>query len=318
MTAVAGLKVISPGLHAIVVDGGRYGAHALGITSGGPADTYAFRWANRLCHNDANAPALEMLMGGAHLKALTRCLVSVTGALDTFTINGQPKEGWMSHWLAPGDELALSQPSKGLRQYLAVAGGVVAPQVFGSATTVEREQLGGLFGNGRSVAANDVLHCVAQRPGALAQMRIPSTELPDYGDNLAIRFVFGYQWQAFDALQRVTFVHTTYQVSAKSDRMGMRLTGAAISAPSAGILSEGLACGAIQIPPDGQPIVMLKDRQTIGGYPKLGCVLSIDADRLGQAAPGSKLQFDAIDMMQAHNLVCLHQDRYLRHPPVVC
>jgi biotin-dependent carboxylase-like uncharacterized protein len=199
----------------------------------------------------------------------------------------------------------------GVRTYLGVANGFSISPSFGSTATVMREQLGGLRGD--KLAAGDQLPCSA---GIARQLLyLTQEDQPVYDDSITVRVIPGYQQHHFSRLQQRRFFGSTYQVSDRCDRMGYRLEGPKISCDIEGILSEGICYGAIQIPADGQPIALLYDRQTIGGYPKIGSALSIDAARLAQLKPGGRVHFAAISTHAAHNTLHLMR-RYEQRTPV--
>lgn len=300
-----GFKVVQPGLMTLIQDAGRYGQHGIGLTVGGPLDGEAFRWANRLVGNDVNATALEASFGGLVLQAQVDSAIALTGAETLLTINGQPKDQWRTHAVKAGDEIKLGFSTTGCRAYLAVAGGFDIPHSFGSAATVAREKVGGLKGD--KLAAGDVLAANAVKDVELKLL--PEWERPDYSADVSLRVILGYQQAAFTELQVARFLSSEYTTTDRSDRMGYRLEGPEIKPSIDGILSEGICHGAIQVPADGQPIVLLNDRQTIGGYPKIGSVLSLDTGRLAQLTPGSKVRFEAINIDEAHNIHMLSRYR---------
>jgi allophanate hydrolase subunit 2 len=200
----------------------------------------------------------------------------------------------------------------GLRAYLAVAGGFNITPQFGSSATVMREGIGGLYQNGAKLQTGDKLPLTAGivQPGrCIAKALQPDF---DFSNGLSLRLVEGYQQQLFSMVERQRFYLNSYTVTPKADRMGVKLSGPAISCSSTSLLSEGICYGAVQIPPDGQPIVLLNDRQTLGGYPKIGSVLSLDCWQLAQAPAGTVLQFVQTDPQQAHNALLLAQARYQR------
>lgn len=341
---MSSLRIISPGVLSLLQDAGRFGQGQLGLTQGGPLDQHSFRWANTLVGNPINTTLIEHSVGGLIVQAQGACTVAVTGATLPLSHNGHAVPCWQAIHLAPGDELALGNVSQGLRVYLAVQGGIqVAPQ-FGSTATVMREGIGGLLHpaadnpqhrlGGHKLYANDCLPLastnltrvsqagaakntmpqntvpqstpVAPLPPAVTQQTLPSAAI------LRLRIIEGYQATLFSAIERARFYLNPYRVSPKCDRMGYKLTGSAIRCSTQQLLSEGISAGAVQIPPDGQPIVLLNDRQTLGGYPKMGNVLSLDCWALAQATPGTEVQFAPISVEDAHNALQLDAARFTR------
>lgn len=304
--------VKQPGLLTLIQDRGRFGAHNLGLTTGGPLDTLAFDWANRLLGNDENASCLEVSFGGLSLEAKVDTAIVITGAKSTCKINGNEISQWQTYSIKKGEVLEMGFATEGIRAYLAVAGGFDIAPSFGSSSTVVREKIGGLQGD--KLQAGDQLPC---RPNSLSQHQsLAEEDQPSYGKQATLRMVKGYQQAAFDHVQHWRFFNSEYQVTERSDRMGFRLEGEVIHSSMVGMLSEGICHGAIQIPADGQPIVLMNDRQTIGGYPKIGSVISLDTARLAQLAPGSTVRFESISLEQAHNLHWLEKSRFLRTQPV--
>ncbi len=309
MNMNTGFKVIQPGIFSLIEDAGRFGQHGIGLTSGGPLDRHAFRWANRLCGDQQSAAAIEITVGGLVLESKVNTTIAVTGANIPLSINKQSRELWQSHQVKVGDRIALGFATSGSRGYLAVAGGFTIEPIFNSAATVPREALGGLHRDGTALQAGDFIPCPESLSGS--KLRVPHSHRPDYSANSALlRVVLGYQQQAFSNINKQRFFSSEYRVTESSDRMGFRLKGPAIKPTVDGILSEGICLGAIQVPADGQPIVLLNDRQTIGGYPKLGSVLSLDIGKLTQLLPGGRLRFEAISIEQAHNFLLLDQQRF--------
>jgi biotin-dependent carboxylase-like uncharacterized protein len=311
---VSGFIVKQPGLLTLIQDRGRFGAHNLGLTNGGPLDDLAFAWANRLLCNEGNATCLEVSFGGLSLESEIDTAIVVTGAEMPVKINGESISQWQTHTVHTGDIIELGYASRGTRAYLAVAGGFNIPSSFGSSATVVREKVGGL--NGGKLQPSDQLGCKAQ---TLSQhFRLADDERPQYTDGAILRVVLGYQQDAFDTLEKHRFFGSEYQVTDRSDRMGFRLEGEAIKSDIVGMLSEGICHGAIQIPADGQPIVLMNDRQTIGGYPKIGSVIPLDTAKLAQLSPGSNVRFESISAEHAHNLYSLAKSRFERTQPVEC
>ncbi|ARN72850.1 biotin-dependent carboxyltransferase family protein [Oceanicoccus sagamiensis] len=301
--ASTGFKVISPGVLSLIQDSGRFGYHGIGLTNGGPLDPQAFYWANRLCESaakqTANNIALEISVGGLVLESEVDTVIAVTGADMALTINGNNCPLWRSHTIKAGDHIELGYAQNGCRSYLAVAGGFDIAHSFGSAATVTREAIGGL--DGERVQQGDLLPC--HSASASHHYCLDKKDQPVYSTSITARVILGYQQQTFSDVQKNLFFSSEYTVSDRCDRMGYRLTGQEINSSINGILSEGICHGAIQIPADGQPIVLINDRQTIGGYPKIGSMISTDTARLAQLLPGGKVAFEAVSMERAHNLL---------------
>lgn len=299
------LRVIQPGMLSLLQDGGRQGQHRIGLTNGGPMDPQAFHCCNRLLQNPAGATALEVSFGGLQLEALVDTFICLTGAEMALRINDVSQPGWTVLPVTAGDSIAVDFAERGCRAYLGVAGGFSVPQSFGSSATVMREHIGGL--NGGKIEAGDKLPCEAT--GERRCLYLPVAQQPHYHDIVTVRVIPGYQQARFDRYQQRRFFSHQYTVSNRCDRMGYRLEGPSIECDVEGILSEGICFGAIQIPADGQPIVLLNDRQTIGGYPKIGSALSLDCARLAQLKPGGQVYFAAITPHAAHNALHLAQSQ---------
>lgn len=314
MSLAIGFLVKKSGMLSLIQDAGRFGAFNIGLTNGGPIDLPAFQWANRLCANELNATAIEISVGGLALIAQLDTTIAVTGANMELTINGQVKDLWRSYQVKAGDVIALGFASQGVRSYLAVADGFTIAESFGSTATVCREGVGGLTGDKLNVG--DILPCGSQ---SRKQNLVLTNKLrPEYTDDVVLHTVPSYQQEYFSSHQQRLFFSSEYQVSKHFDRMGYRLKGQKISCDIEGVLSEGICHGAVQIPADGQPIVLMNDRQTIGGYPKIGAVSSVDSAKLGQLGQGGKVRFEPISMEQAHNLFHLNLSHFNRAELDVC
>jgi biotin-dependent carboxylase-like uncharacterized protein len=305
---VSGFSVKQPGLLSLLQDRGRYGAHNLGLTTGGPLDFIAFDWANRMLGNDPNATCLEVGFGGLTLQAGLDTSFVITGATAPCKLNGEAVAQWQTQPVQAGDKLEIGFATAGTRCYLAVSGGFDIAASFGSSSTVVREKIGGLHGD--KLQAGDHLPCSGAR--LAVDYCLAEADRPVYGDSARLRVVPGYQQAAFGPLQQWRFFNSEYRLTERCDRMGFRLEGETVHSSIVGMLSEGICHGAIQIPADGQPIVLMNDRQTIGGYPKIGSVIAYDTAQLSQLSPGSEVCFEAIGIEQAHNIHCLEQARFER------
>ena len=303
------LKIIKPGIHSLLQDSGRTGWHSMGITSGGPLDRGAFYWANLLCDNPKEHAALEITLGGLVLESAVKTTLAVTGADIPLTIDNKPAELWQSHSINPGDRIELGFARSGVRAYLAVAGGFQVQPVFNSVATVTRERLGGLRGDGSPLKEGDLLPCLQPKDNSLWQL--PNPLRPNYSEkNATLRVVLGYQEAAFTAAQKQQFFSAQYVVTRDCNAMGYRLEGEPIQPPVESMLSEGITLGAIQFPADGQPIVLLNDRQTIGGYPKIGSLLSLDIARLAQLPAGATVRFEPLPLEHAQILLADYQNQF--------
>jgi biotin-dependent carboxylase-like uncharacterized protein len=309
-----GFLVKRSGVLSLLQDAGRFGAFNIGLTNGGPVDLLAFKWANRLCGNKINTTAIEISIGGLTLVSQANTTIAVTGATMPLTINGVQKALWRSHHVTAGDVIGLGFSALGVRSYLAVSKGFNVTPSFGSTATVCREGIGGL--NGGKLAAGDVLACISSK--AKQNLILADEFVPKYSKEVVLHTIPSYQQHHFSPNQQRLFYTSEYTVNKSFDRMGYRLEGQPITCDINGILSEGICHGAIQIPADGQPIVLLNDRQTIGGYPKIGAVSSIDTAKLGQLNQGGKVRFEPISMEKAHELFHLNLKRFHTTKLTVC
>lgn len=291
------LRILTPGPLSLLQDLGRFGHQSIGVSTGGPMDEHAFLWANRLLDNERNAAQIEVTMGQFSCEFYTETTIAITGADMGATLNDQPIEAWQSYSIKQGDRLALRGARAGMRAYLAVKGGFKAPQSLDSCATVIRDQLGGLHGAGEKLSAKDLLRYSVSKP--ILTKRVPHHFIPAYSQSLTLEVILGYQSEDFSPVERERFFSSTYTLTPQMDRMGCRLSGEAIECQRKNLVSEGIALGAIQIPADGQPIILLKDRQTIGGYPKIGCVTAKGLSQLAQCLPGAEIRFVEKDIYQA-------------------
>jgi len=298
-------KILNAGIQAIIVDRGRFGQHAIGLTTGGAFDTTAYETANRLVGNIDGEAAIEVTIGLTEIQFDAPCVVAVTGAKLDITVNGNPQPSYESFSVKANDLLKLGAASEGCRAYIAFAGGIDSTPQFSSRTCVTREHIGGI--DGSKLNQGDTLPLLNTERSA--HRKAPSQLKPNFDTEVELRVVLGYQHAEFSKLSKNLFFSSEYTISQRFDRMGCRVEGPAVSANISSMLSEGICLGAIQVPADGQPIILLNDRQTIGGYPKLGSVLSIDLPRLAQLKPGDKLRFTEISINEAHNLVHLNSIR---------
>lgn len=267
------LEILHHGPLCHVQDAGRLGHRYLGIPPAGAMDTAAFRLANRLLDNAPATPVLECVQG-ARLQALVPLQLSLAGL------------GYARAWIAePGERIEIGADRPGVWHYLALPGGVVAPHWLGSASVCLRAQIGTFLPHAARVASVGA-PLSAWPPGIIA--RYPAPTVAEIG---AIRLWPGPQWAQFPISTRKALCAQDWEVSIQSDRSGYRLQGVALAVPQEELLSEPVRIGAIQIPPDGQPIVCLNDGPTVGGYPKIAVIAPEDLARFVQTRPGTTLRF---------------------------
>ena len=290
MTAV--FEVLQPGVLATIQDLGRTGLQRHGVGTAGAMDRFALQVANLLVGNPRGTAALEIGLGGLRLRCLEDRILAVCGA-DLGV--GLPL--WKSLRVRKGDELHFRSAVRGAWAYLAPAGGLVAECVLGSRSTSRREHLGP-----RPAAKGDVLHADPPRPSTREGRLFLTSAVPDYPDLTTVRVVLGPQDDRFTEEAVQTFLSASFQVTPRSNRMGYQLAGPALRhRGTADILSEAVAEGSIQVPADGQPIVLMADRQTTGGYTKIATVISADLPTMAQARPGTKVVFRSVDVDEAQD-----------------
>ncbi len=300
----AALKVVRPGLFDTVQDFGRIGFMALGMPTAGAMDRIALSLANALVGNPPGTAGIEIgVMGPDLLVEADSLRIALVGPLSPSLIDGpdtQPKpiESDRSHLLKRGQILRVGMIDGSSTAYLAIAGGLAIPLFMGSLSTYSRAGVGGF--DGRKLAAGDVLPLAKENAPAGNERKLGAPF--DYGKG-PIRVIWGPQDDYFSAKGRKTFIESDYKVSKEADRMGIRLDGPVIEhAKGADIISDGIGPGAIQVPGAGLPIVLLGDRQTVGGYSKIATVASVDLPRFGRLLPGQTVRFEAISVEEAEKL----------------
>ncbi|WP_116475813.1 5-oxoprolinase subunit C family protein [Zobellella maritima] len=294
------LRVVKPGPLTTLQDAGRFGVRRLGITQGGPADLHAWAWANWLLGNAWGSPTLEITLGGLELKAEQDCTLALCGADLGTTLDGEPVGCWRAFRIRQGQTLRFAMPVSGVRAYLAVKGGFIAEPVLGSVACVTRDGLGGHQGDGRRLAADERLAFVPHGDEP-TRRTVPEAERPDYHAPATLGLIPGAQVAAFTGDSLFRAFNSPWTVDTRADRMGVRLLGPTLRCTLESMISEGIALGAVQVPPDGQPIALLNDRQTIGGYPRLGTLTPLACARLAQCPPGHKVLLKATAIEAAQN-----------------
>ncbi|QXH34570.1 biotin-dependent carboxyltransferase family protein [Pseudomonas muyukensis] len=279
-------------------DGGRFGVRHLGVTQGGALDWVAMRWANWLLGNALDSAVVEIALGGFSVVAEQDCVMALAGADLDAQLDGQAVASWTRFNLGKGQQLTLRQPRQGVRAYLAVPGGFVGKSVLGSCATVVREALGGVDGQGRALMKGELLHAAEAIVGQVGapnrRSHVPEALRPVYADKPVLDLVMGAQIGDFSGTSLFEAFNRDWTLDSRADRMGIRLLGPQLVYQGAPMISEGIPLGAVQVPPDGQPIVLLNDRQTIGGYPRLGALTPLALAQLAQCMPGATVRFRAV------------------------
>lgn len=294
-----GFVTENPGVLTTIQDEGRYGYEQFGMSPAGPMDLKAFRTANILVGNPEGESALEATVLGPTLRFDQDNVIAVTGANMAPALNGQPCPMYQAVAVRAGDRLTLGAARTGCRAYIAFAGGLDVPQVMGSRATALQNKVGGY--QGRKLAKGDSLGFRAPNPALPLPRTAPVP--PPQGREVTIRVILGPQDDMFTREGVDTFLSQPYTVSKDFDRMGCRLEGAQIAHKTDGnIISDGMVTGAIQVPTSGQPIIMLAERQTVGGYTKIATVISADLPLVGQCKTGDIIRFRAVSVEEAHRV----------------
>ncbi|HYW52076.1 MAG TPA: biotin-dependent carboxyltransferase family protein, partial [Gemmatimonadaceae bacterium] len=302
------ITVRQPGIQTTVQDLGRPATQHLGVPVGGPMDRVAHRIANLLVGNDDDAATLECGFGGVALQFRDATLVAMTGRAITASCDGRPVTAWRPFIVQPQELLVLHD---GCRTTIAIAGGIDVPVVLGARGTSLRAGFGGFLG--RALQRDDVLP--VGQPTALGTrimtriadaMRVTAAWgagpalIPPYSASPVLRLIEGPELEGLTAASRHTLLDDTFRVAPESDRMGFRLTGHTLSMQTTReMLSSGVTAGTIQLPPGGAPIVLMADRQTTGGYPRLGDVITVDLPLLAQLRPGDAVRFALTSLAEA-------------------
>ncbi|WP_332698300.1 biotin-dependent carboxyltransferase family protein [Halalkalibacter lacteus] len=311
------MTILRPGLLTSIQDLGRVGFQKYGVIVSGAMDCYALRVANILVGNGEGEAALELTLAGPTLKVEQDLLIAITGGDLAPTIDKLPIPLWKPVYVRKGSVLQFGPCRSGCRAYLAVAGGLCVEEVMGSASTYLRAGIGGY--HGRALEADDVLRFRAPSEQALqlieqlvksSDERFSTTTwsvttefaIPDEKIN-TIRVTLGSHYEQFAEESRNAFFDQVFKVTPQSDRMGYKLSGDPLTRTDAfEMISEAVTLGTIQVPSNGQPIILLADRQTTGGYPRIGQVVTVDLSLLAQMKPGEQIQFKEVSMQKAEAL----------------
>jgi len=317
------IEITRSGLLTTVQDLGRYGFQKYGITVSGAMDAFALRVANLLVGNPESNAVLEMTLIGSSVLFHQDSLISICGANLSPTIDKKSVPMWRPLYVKEGASLDFGQCLKGCRVYIGIAGGLAVPKVLGSRSTYLRANIGGY--QGRPLKEKDILHFGAPSNLASKIMSYFSSPLnnhqfratkwyisprifPGYQNNPRVRVIRDRQWDYFTTKSKELFFTQPFQVTNQSDRMGYRLKGPDLQMEKKlVIISEAVTPGTIQVPSDGNPIILLSDRQTTGGYPQIAHIATVDLPVISQVKPGEIIYFEDISLEEAQRLLFLRE-----------
>jgi antagonist of KipI len=294
------LEIMTPGPLTTVQDLGRPGFARYGVPPSGALDSFSLRIANLLVGNPEKEAALEVTLMGLKVRALADLAIALTGGNLQPHLNGNPLDMWRSHVLKEGDILSFKGPGRGCRAYLALGGGLSVEPIMGSKSTNLSSRFGGF--KGRPLQKGDILSSDSPYFHLEQGERMLSPDwIPHYATDWLVRVIPGPQQDDFTEAVSGSFLGSVFAVTPQSDRTGIRLAGPAVQrkegAPES-IISEAVVPGTIQIPGDGQPIIILVETVT-GGYRKIATVITADLPLLGQVKPGDRVRFHGVSLDEA-------------------
>jgi antagonist of KipI len=293
-------QVKKPGLLTTIQDEGRIGYQQYGIVAAGAMDPFSMNISNLLVGNPKNEAVLEITLMGPVLTVLEDTVIAICGGNLSPKVNGKTVSMWKSFVVKKGQQIEFGQPKEGARAYLSTAGGFDVPRIMGSKSTYLKARIGGL--DGRALQKDDILYGIEERPMKSGRS-LHGDEIPTYQKEVDIRVVLGPHLSDFSDEAISTFLSSSYEVTPQSDRMGYRLKGPKIEhKTSADIISEAIPLGGIQVPANGEPIILMADRQTTGGYTRIATVISSDIPLLAQALPGAQIRFKAVSVEEAQEM----------------
>ena len=301
-----GIYIMNGGILTTVQDLGRFSYQQYGVSPGGAMDNRSFRLANFLVGNWENEAGLEVTLLGPQIRFTSHAIFAITGGDLTPCLNGQAIDTYRAIQANAGDILSFRGLKSGCRSYIAFAGGLDVEPVMGSRATLIRGAIGGY--QGRKLKTGDEIgfrHPISHLPD-LKERHIPPEDFT--ADTVMLRILLGPQEDRFTKEAIQTLLRETYTVTPQSDRMGYRLEGPKLQhVTDANIITDGIALGSIQVPGNGQPIIMMAERQSTGGYTKIANVISVDIPKLSQCKAGSMLTFQLVTIEEAH---CLYRQQH--------
>ena len=293
-------RIINAGPLSTVQDFGIKGYLKYGMPSAGAMDLFSFRIANILVGNLEGDAAIEFTLQGPEIELEADTVIAVTGGRCNPCLDGFPIPMWQSVFVKKGSIIDCGMVGEGFRGYIAFAGGIDVPEVLGSRSTYLKAAVGGF--KGRKLAVADELKVNSPHNlDNLAGCLLPKDLIPSFDTEQELRVILGPQDDLFFQSSIEVFLNSIYEITPQSDRMGYRLKGPTIKHKNgADIITDGIPHGAIQVPGEGQPIIMLSDKQATGGYAKVATVISIDLNKVAQLKPGDNIRFRSVTLEEAH------------------
>lgn len=295
-------QVLKPGMFTTVQDTGRHHYLRYGVPISGAMDVFSLVLANALVGNNPNDACVETTLIGPELQALARTQIAITGGTASPKINGSSAPMWQTLEICEGDVVSFGRMENGCRSYLSIRGGINTPLVLGSRSTFVRGGFGGV--EGRQLKTADTIEGF-DAPLLEVEYSTPEELQPQFTGDYKTHVVLGPQADMFTARGIGTFLSSPYKVTLEADRMGYRLEGPLIEHKGkADIVSDALLPGAVQVPKNGKPIMIMRDAQTTGGYPKIAVTATPDVSLLGQVKPNDTIEFSRVTVQQAHEKTC--------------
>lgn len=301
-------RVLKPGLLSTLQDLGRTGYQRLGVSPCGAMDAFALRLANRLAGNPEGSASLEITLAGVELEVMRDCEFALAGADLTACLDSKPLECWGNSFAKAAQHLVFPQRKRGARAYLSVAGGFAAERVLGNGSTDLRNGWGGL--QGRQLRRGDELS--VQGPGRTDRGSlwvVRPEALAEYRNPFLLRVLEGPQSELFGIETTRQFLAAEFSIGANSNRVGYRLEGPSLNAPDREMISDATPMGAIQVLPNGEALLLMADRQTVGGYPKIAVLISADLPKAAQLCPRHRVRFQTVSLEEAHQALVQQEDR---------
>jgi len=301
-------RVINPGFFTTVQDLGRQGFLKYGVPVSGAMDDFSLLLANMLVTNKPNDACLEIPLIGPELEALKDTQIAITGGNISPQINGQDIEMWQTLKIKEGDVVSFGKTRNGCRAYLSIRGGINVPPVLGSRSTYIRCEMGGI--KGRQLKTGDFIEGFNSAKVLDVKLSLPEDYIPTFSNEAHVRVVLGPQLDSFTEKGVETFLSNPYTISLEADRMGYRLDGSVIEHKAQiETISDAILPGTVQVPPNGKPIITMKDAQTTGGYPKIATLITSDLYILGQAKPKDTVYFHEIALPEARRKLIEYKRR---------